>query len=356
MFAAAACRYKKKVTRGFWTKTAFALFLLAVLFYALAGKLQNGRWGNITRLAACAAAAGRILGEPLELLKEELPVLKWVSPEEEGVAALYPFCHSLFYNLELALESVAGVELARPDAALKSQLFPQMAGGAEVSSNMAGIGFSSGKISTSKAVSAAPSETCVLIYCTHTGETYTLTDGVERLEGRPGGVVTAAAALQEALLKHGIAAFRSDRVHDKDYGAAYLESEKTAAEMLAAHPDARAVLDVHRDSGKTREQSVITVDGKKAAPILLVVGTGGGRPPGSWRSNYEFARKLAQKMDQLYPGLCAGVRLKDGRYNQHLHTRALLVEIGTTQNSVEEAVAAAEMLACALAQILIGGG
>jgi len=247
------------------------------------------------------------------------------------------------------------VEVASPAAALKSQLFPQLPGVEVAEKEVASVGFSLNQISSPKAVPAAPSNLYVLIYSTHTGETYALTDGVERLEGRPGGVVTAAAALQEALKERRINAFRSDRVHDVDYGAAYLESEKTAAEMLAAHPDACALLDIHRDSGKTRAQSVVTVNGKRTASVLLVVGTGGRRLPGSWSSNYEFARALAGKMDQLYPGLCAGVRLKDGRYNQHLHPRALLVEIGTSQNSTEEAVAAAEMLADALAELLKRG-
>ena len=335
------------------SKAAWTVILLAVLLYALPEKLPGGIAGGTGRLALCAAA-GRVLGEPWELLAEVLPVLNWVSPGGEETAAVRPFFYRLFYDAKPALEDLAGVGLARPAAALKSQLFPQVDGVAGVNGHRAAMKFSLENISSlsHKAVFPAPKANgCVLIYCTHTGETYALTDGADRLEGRPGGVVTAAAALKEALWVSGVAAHFSGRVHDTDYGDAYLESEKTASEMLAAHPDARAVLDVHRDSGKTRGQSAITVGGKKAAPVLLVVGTG-GRPNGLWRSNYEFARRLAQKMDQLYPGLCAGVRLKDGRYNQHLHPRALLVEIGTTQNSVEEAAAAAEMLACSLAQVL----
>lgn len=337
-------------------KAALALFLMAVLLGTLPGKLPRVIEGIVNRLAPCAAAA-RVLGEPRELLVESLPVLKWVGPGGEETAALYPFGHRLFYDAKLALEGLVGVGLAHPAAALKSQLFPQVAGTAGVSEHRAGMGFPLENISFAEKKPVSPvlrAGGCVLIYCTHTGETYALTDGVNRLEGRPGGVVTAAAALKEALLEQGVAAFFSGRVHDADYGDAYLESEKTAAGMLAAYPDALAVLDVHRDFGKTREQSAITVGGIKAAPVLLVVGAG-GRPNGAWRSNYEFARRLAQKMDQLYPGLCAGVRLKDGRYNQHLHPRALLVEIGTTQNSVGEAAAAAEMLAYALVQTLAEG-
>lgn len=56
----------------------------------------------------------------------------------------------------------------------------------------------------------------------------------------------------------------------------------------------------------------------------------------------------------MYPGLSLGVRVKDGLYNQFLHSRAVLVEMGTTENSTEEAARSARLLADALADILAG--
>lgn len=45
-------------------------------------------------------------------------------------------------------------------------------------------------------------ESLVAIYNTHTGETYALTDGMERLTGKRGGVVKVAEALEDELEKN----------------------------------------------------------------------------------------------------------------------------------------------------------
>lgn len=193
----------------------------------------------------------------------------------------------------------------------------------------------------------------VAVYNTHTGETYSLTDGVERLDGRKGGVVTVAAALQEELeSKYGIKTARSERINDADYNTAYLESEKTARELLKANPKTMVILDIHRDSEKTREQSVVKINGQDMAPLLFIVGSDARRPFPNWRQNYAFAQELSNKINDMYPGLSLGVRVYDGLYNQSLHPHALLVEVGTTKNSTEEAARTARLLASALAEIL----
>jgi stage II sporulation protein P len=84
------------------------------------------------------------------------------------------------------------------------------------------------------------------------------------------------------------------------------------------------------------------------------VGSDARRPFPNWRQNYDFAVLLSERINQMYPGLSLGVRVKDGLYNQFLHPRAVLVEMGTTENSTEEAARSARLLADALADILAG--
>lgn len=201
---------------------------------------------------------------------------------------------------------------------------------------------------------AVLSEDClVAIYNTHTGETYSLTDGVDRLDGRKGGVVTVAAALQEELeSKYGIKTVRSERINDADYNLSYLEAEKTARELLAANPKTTVVLDIHRDANKTREQSIIKINGQNVAPLLFIVGSDARRPFPNWQQNHAFAQELSNEINGMYPGLSLGIRVYDGIYNQSLHPHALLVEVGTTKNSTEEAVRSIRLLASALAGIL----
>lgn len=190
------------------------------------------------------------------------------------------------------------------------------------------------------------------IYNTHTGETFPLDDGVERLDGRPGGVVDVAARLEECLRQQGIHTVRSAKVHDASYPQSYLKSLETAREMLDEHPEIDVLLDVHRDSKRDRKYSVVSINGRSAATILLVVGSDARQPFPNWRENYAFAQEVAEKAEELYPGLVYGVRAKEGRYNQFLHPHAILVEIGGVSNHRAEAEYAAELFARVLAAVL----
>jgi len=190
------------------------------------------------------------------------------------------------------------------------------------------------------------------IYHTHTGETYR-DDGKSRLDGGRGGVVEVGAVLAETLREeYGIGVVHSDRIHDEIYGRAYLQSEQTVRQMLAEYPEIEVLLDIHRDSERARRNTVALIGGREVARVLLVVGSDARRPFPNWRENYEFARRLASRMDQLYPGLSLGVKVKEGRYNQYLHPHALVVEVGSTSNTKEEAVRAARLLADVLAREL----
>lgn len=221
----------------------------------------------------------------------------------------------------------------------------------------------SGKKETASVVVASPhtfsqaapeknaSAPLVGIYSTHTGETYAPDDGVERVAGR-GKVVEVAGILAEGLRRRGIRVLRSERIHDACYATSYLESAKTVREMIYAAPEIAALFDIHRDSRQPRGVATAKINGKEVARVLIVVGSDKRQPFPTWRENLAFARRIAAHAQQLYPGLCAGVRVKEGRYNQFLHPHALLVEIGGVNNTFAEAAAAAALFADVLADVL----
>ena len=193
----------------------------------------------------------------------------------------------------------------------------------------------------------------VAIYNTHTGETYALTDGVVRLDGQRGGVTTVAAALKQSFEeKYGIKTAISDHINDEVYNSAYLESEKVAQQLIAVNPKLQVVLDIHRDSEKKREQTMVEIKGQKAARVMIVIGSGARTPFPTWKENQSFAQQVVAKMDELYPGLSLGVRVKEGRYNQHLHPHSILLEIGSVDNATEEAVYSAQLMADVLAGMI----
>jgi len=287
-------------------------------------------------------------GEPLKVLQCALPALCWGGFEEDSRN------DRLSQSLMDSLGAVVRVDLCSPAAVLRSQV-PLL-----VMSEPRGVVAvsRSGDVhpvypAPANKVSALPGDSLVIIYNTHTGETYSMTDRSERLDGRQGGVVTVAAALQDALEgKYGIKVARSDKINDADYDNAYLESEKTAKELLTGNPKARIVFDIHRDAAKSREQSLVTVNGEKVAPILFIIGSGAHKSSAGLQQNYAFAAKLSGKVNEMYPGLSLGVRVKNSNYNQYLHPHAVLVEIGTSKNSVEEAVRSAVLLADAVAGLV----
>ncbi len=205
----------------------------------------------------------------------------------------------------------------------------------------------------SKSLQPPANQNMVFIYHTHTGETYTLTDGMDRLDGKCGGVATVGAAIQEVLEKnYGLRVVHNTKIHDKQYAVSYRESEKTLRKLLSAHPKVRVALDIHRDAGRSRKNSLVRVEGQEVAPILFIVGSDARLPFPTWKENYRFARELAARLDKKYPGLCLGVRVGEGRYNQFLHSGSLLAEIGSASNSTEEAVASARLFAGVLGKTI----
>ncbi len=194
----------------------------------------------------------------------------------------------------------------------------------------------------------------VAIYNTHTSETYKLTDGVEHLTGKRGGVVKVAESMERALRgTYGINVVRSDKIHDKEYNTSYLKSEKTASSLILNNPGLRAVFDIHRDMYKPRKQCVVEVKGQEAATILIIVGSDTILPHPKWRGNLAFAKRLEEKLNEKYPGLCIGVRVHEARYHQQLHQHSLLLEIGGVNNSIEEANYSSELFAGVLAEVLV---
>jgi len=192
------------------------------------------------------------------------------------------------------------------------------------------------------------------IYNSHNAETYQVTDGVARLPGKNGGVSEVARTLAQTLQeKYGIGAVYDDTIHDYPrWGASYGNSEETAKTLLKKYPDIAILIDVHRDAGIDRRETV-TIENKKAAPVLLIVGTDTRWEHPNWRKNFAFAQKVNAVMNELYPGLSAGVRTQSGRYNQHLHPHAILAEMGSASNSLEEAKVSARLFAKVIARVLI---
>jgi len=192
------------------------------------------------------------------------------------------------------------------------------------------------------------------LYTTHNSEKYSgEVKSVNTNEEEPKGVVRVAQVLEKTLRdKYKIGAVRSQQVHDyPDWNLSYTKSKETGKSLLAKNPSIQVLIDIHRDAGIKDKQSVI-IKGRSAAKVLIIVGSAQRLENPNWEKNKEFADKVHAKMNELYPGLSRGVRVQTGRYNQHLHPRAILLEMGNAKNSLAEAEYSAELMAHVISEIL----
>lgn len=216
-------------------------------------------------------------------------------------------------------------------------------------------------------LSVTEKEPAVLIYHTHTTETYQLLDRGFYAEGfaprssdSNKNMVRVGKAICDEIEKKGYKVIHDTSVYDKPYTGAYYRSEDAARLILEKNPSIKITLDIHRDAIQSdsgvKTKPVATVNGKKAAQIMLITGCqeegNGITDLPQWEKNLTFALKLQQSMESSFKGLTRPVFFCDRSYNMGLTPMSLLVEVGTDANTLDEAVYSGKMLGRALAEIL----
>lgn len=204
----------------------------------------------------------------------------------------------------------------------------------------------------------------VLIYHTHTGESYMDEDTDHFYESyyshtnnNDFNVVAVGDAIAGVLEKNGIATLHDTTVHDSTYNGSYDRSVQTVYSDMEKYPGIKVVLDIHRDALGTDEQKVKTVfeyNGKKGAQMMILSGCDPDNERGfvNWENNLGFALKLQSTAEQLYPGMTRPLDFGYFAYNEYVCDGSLLIEIGTDANSVDEAVYTGELLGDVLARVL----
>jgi stage II sporulation protein P len=191
----------------------------------------------------------------------------------------------------------------------------------------------------------------VFIYHTHTSESYIPASGKDHLLNQKGDVVKAGTYLEQVLEeKYHLKCMHSEAIHDQfPFRDSYKRSQVTVINYLKQYPATKVVLDLHRDATPGLANSRV-IKGQKCATIVTVVGSDKmGLPHPHWKENLEFAKKLNENMELFYPGLSNGIIISDARYNQHLHTHAILIEFGDQFSTLEEVYHAVDLFAEVLA-------
>ncbi len=208
-------------------------------------------------------------------------------------------------------------------------------------------------------------EPTVLIYHTHTTETYELLDRgyftkerESRSENSAENMIRVGEAICQSLEENGYKTIHDKTVYDKEYSGAYDRSCEKISRILKENPSIQIVLDVHRDAiyqkDGTRIKPTTEINGKKAAQIMLISGCEDGIVTDfpNWEKNLAFATQLQNKMKTDNANLMRPLMFCSRKYNMHLMPCAILVEIGTDANTLAEAVYSAELFGESLADFL----
>ncbi|RAT96023.1 stage II sporulation protein P [Brevibacillus sp. Leaf182] len=158
--------------------------------------------------------------------------------------------------------------------------------------------------------------------------------------------------LSEALNDRGIGSdVSTDDIYQQllnkkmHYSFSYAESLQVVKSATEKNKELYYFFDLHRDTAP-RERTTVTIKGKTYGRVLFVI----GKRNKSYEKNEAFATELHELMEKMYPELSRGVMEKGaktdhGEYNQSLSPGSLLIEIGGTENSVQESKNTAEALA-----------
>ena len=199
-------------------------------------------------------------------------------------------------------------------------------------------------------------EPTVLIIHTHTSESYTYTggykeDGAYRTLDEDYNMLTVGQALAERLEQAGIGVVHDRNFHDyPSYNGAYVHARTELEAYLTQYPSIKLVLDLHRDAVADARGNQLAYTCGEYAQFMLVVGTNHE----NWTENMALAVKLQARLQQLRPGICRPMAVRNQRFNQDLCVGALLVEVGAAGNTLDQALASIPTLSQAIIDLAEG--
>lgn len=194
----------------------------------------------------------------------------------------------------------------------------------------------------------------ILLYNTHTSESYANSEnykfeysGARRSQDANYNMLSVAKKFKENLDGKGFEVLHDTTPHDYGtYTSSYARSRITVKNALATMGNAGIIIDVHRDATANLEyRPVVNIKGVQVAQCMLVMGAGSDVTNNPYaEDNLKLAFKIQQIADEVYPGLFKPMIIRNSIYNQDLNKYSLLIEVGASGNTLEEAYLATRCL------------
>lgn len=203
----------------------------------------------------------------------------------------------------------------------------------------------------------------VLIYHTHTWEAFDQVEGNRyqetekwRTKDNSANMVAVGDALAAALMAQGCTVVHDDTAFEPpNLSTAYQRSLTMLESRQAAGETYDLYIDLHRDAvgADSTLKRTVSVGGETVARFMVLVGKGqayADKP--DWQANYAVAEQITQSMNRQVDGICRPVKVKTGRFNQHIAPRCILVECGLNYNTLDEVLRGVPYLAQAIVETL----
>ena len=223
----------------------------------------------------------------------------------------------------------------------------------------------SGMLSEGSQVKLPAGEPQILIIHTHSSEAYTPAgldryeaSDTSRTEDKEYNIVRVGDELTALLQQAGLNVIHDREIYDyPSYTGSYERSGAAVQSYLEQYPGIAVVIDMHRDAlgaNGVVYKTMAEESGVCASQAMLLVGTDdSGLYHPNWRSNLSLALYLQNAVSAVHPTLMRPVSLVQQRYNQHLTGGSLILEVGSSGNTLQEALAAIRLFADAAAPALL---
>lgn len=210
------------------------------------------------------------------------------------------------------------------------------------------------------------SKPTILIYHSHTTESYSLLDvgyytksADLRSKDAARNMVRVGDEICKVLESKGFNVIHDRDTHDENYSGSYASSRKNMEEYLEKYPSIEITIDVHRDSitynNGTKVKPTATVNGKKAARMMIISGCEYGKVKNfsDWEYNLRFSTAVTNKLNQMYSGIMRPILFSERKYNMDLTKNSFLLEVGTDANTLDEACYSGRLFGNALGELLL---
>lgn len=208
----------------------------------------------------------------------------------------------------------------------------------------------------------------ILIYHTHTWEAYTQVEDAPyqptekwRTKDNSANVVAVGRALAASLTAMGYTVVHDETAFEPpDLTGAYQRSLAMLEERQTRGEAYDLYIDLHRDAfdNPNAIRQTVQIAGEDVARFMVLIGKGTGQTGAGyavkpdWEANYTVAEKITRSLNGQCEQLCRDIKVKTGRFNQHVAKACVLIECGNNHNTLEEVLRGVPYLAQAIHETL----